>query len=279
MAKNISSSELGISSNVSAVPTAQESTTYYGKLIGNASTADALHRPFNLSLQGDVTGSCSIAGDANVIMQTRTDHTLESDHAIHADDALYANRASHADLANIAALALKSNSANIATRATTAETAELAEEANHAQSASVADKAYKDGRARDISSTYLTKEEYKSDSIANATAWESTKSYPVNSLVYYGNAFYVALDFIRAGEATPNVHSSWQFVHLASDIFLNHLLIEPSEMTSLDYGKLYSVPTATSSDFFVMHYLDVEPTRMENLWAKRLYTTDAKYTN
>lgn len=279
MAKNITASDLGINSTVNATPTAQESTTYFGRLIGNASTADALHRPFSLSLQGDVTGNCTIAGDGNVIMQTRTDHTLESDHAIHADDALFANRASHADLANLATLAIKSNGAVNATHAELADNALIADEATHAQRASVAEQAFKDGRARDIVATYLTKEEYTSDNIANATAWESTKSYPVNSLVYYGNSFYVALAFINAGEATPNMHSSWQFVHLASEIFLNHLLIEPTHMESLDYGKLYSVPAVTSSDFFVMHFLASEPTDMTRLWGKRLYSTNAKYTN
>ena len=112
MAENVTQSELDkLNSTVkTAAASSDETKTYEGKfigtLIGQATTAQELAKPYNFTLSGDVTGSASVnAGD--LIMPVTVNHSAHADTSDFAGKTQLANRSNVADMANTAEFAYR----------------------------------------------------------------------------------------------------------------------------------------------------------------------------
>lgn len=112
MAENVTQSELDKlnSTAKTAAASSDETKTYEGKfigtLIGQATTAQELAKPYNFTLSGDVTGSASVnAGD--LIMPVTVNHSAHADTSDFAGKTQLANRSNVADMANTAEFAYR----------------------------------------------------------------------------------------------------------------------------------------------------------------------------
>lgn len=112
MAENVTQTELDKlnSTAKTAAASSDETKTYEGKfigtLIGQATTAQELAKPYNFTLSGDVTGSASVnAGD--LIMPVTVNHSAHADTSDFAGKTQLANRSNVADMANTAEFAYR----------------------------------------------------------------------------------------------------------------------------------------------------------------------------
>lgn len=113
MATTVTKSELdqiNQQNSTQSTDVTNEEKTYEGKfigtLIGNATTAKELEKPYNFSLDGDASGTVEVNA-SSVILPVKVNHATHADTADFAGKTQFSARASVADMANTAEFAYR----------------------------------------------------------------------------------------------------------------------------------------------------------------------------